>query len=343
MSKPVKLADIAKAMNVSTVTVSKALAGKKGVSEEKREQIRNLAREMGYQPPSGFRPAEEKKTYNVGVLVSERYLDQFESFYWKMYQSLALEAAAGDCFTVLEVLSRDMEQRRELPKLLQENAAEGIIILGLLRDDYMETVVQALDMPFVCLDFYDKNQEYDAVVTDNFYGMYQMTRYLLEMGHRRIAYVGSLQYTASITDRYFGYARALLEYGITARPEEAIGDRDIISGRRDLNHHFDLPEELPTAFVCNCDWTAGLLINDLRKRGFRVPEDISVVGFDDYIHPGICPVAITTYAVDMGEMSRRALSLLMKKIDGTDYRRGISIVDGHMVVRNSARAPELVL
>ncbi|MCI7041049.1 MAG: substrate-binding domain-containing protein [Lachnospiraceae bacterium] len=335
MAKAVKLADIAKIMNVSTVTVSKALSDQKGVSEEMREKIKHLADEMGYKSPSAAKMMSAKKSYNIGVVLSERFLDQYESFYWQMYQAVATKAVSKECFTMLEVLGIDTEQSLELPKLLKEHKVEGLIILGLLKEDYLNMLVQNVDVPFICLDFYDKHQECDAVVTDNFYGMYRLTNYLFEMGHQDIAYVGTLLYTESITDRYFGYAKAMLEHGRQIRPDWIIDDRNMDNGQRDDDFEFALPEKMPTAFVCNCDLTAGILINSLQKKGYRVPEDISVAGFDNYIHPGICKVGITTYEVDIKEMARKTINNLIKKMNHESYKQGISIVEGHMVIKDS--------
>ncbi|MGN0376841.1 MAG: substrate-binding domain-containing protein [Suilimivivens sp.] len=335
MAKAVKLADIAKIMNVSTVTVSKALSDQKGVSEEMREKIKQLAQEMGYLSPSAAKMMNAKKSYNIGVVVSDRYLDQYESFYWKMYQAVATKAVSKECFTMLEVLSVEMEQNLELPKLLREHKVEGLIILGLLKEDYLNAIVQNITVPFICLDFYDKKQEYDAVVTDNFYGMYKLTNYLFEMGHKEIAYVGTLLYTESILDRYFGYSKALLEHGQQVRPEWIIEDRNIDDGQRDDDFTFELPRQMPTAFVCNCDLTAGIFIDFLQKKGYRIPEDISVVGFDNYIHPGLCNVGITTYEVDIKEMARKTINNLIKKMNGESYKQGISIVEGHVVIKES--------
>ena len=267
--------------------------------------------------------------------MSERYLDQYESFYWQMYQAVATKAVSKECFTMLEVLGTDAEQNLELPKILKEHKVEGLIILGLLKEDYLNMMVQNMDVPFICLDFYDRKQESDAVVTDNFYGMYRLTNYLFEMGHKDIAYVGTLLYTESITDRYFGYTKALLEHGQQVKPDWIISDRNIDDGQRGDDFDFMLPEKMPTAFVCNCDLTAGILINSLQKKGYRVPEDISVVGFDNFIHPGICKVGITTYEVDIKEMARKTINNLIKKMNHESYKQGISIVEGHMVIKDS--------
>ena len=99
MAKAVKLADIAERVGVSTVTVSKALSGQKGVSEEVREKIHSIAEELGYQQPSAARKSQNQKSYNIGILISERFLDKYESFYWQMYQSVATRATAKECFT----------------------------------------------------------------------------------------------------------------------------------------------------------------------------------------------------------------------------------------------------
>ena len=87
MAKAVKLADIAEIVGVSTVTVSKALSGQKGVSEEVRERIRQVADELGYKQPSMVKKSQPNRSYNLGILISERFLDKYESFYWQMYQA----------------------------------------------------------------------------------------------------------------------------------------------------------------------------------------------------------------------------------------------------------------
>ncbi len=337
MAKAVRLADIARIMNVSTVTVSKALSGQKGVSEELRERIRKQAAEMGYQPPAAARLARAGRGLHIGVVISERYFDRFESFYWQMYQEITALAASQECFAMLEMLGIEAERKLELPRMVRENQVDGIIIVGLLRDEYLRLAEQRFRVPLIYLDFYDRNRECDAVITDNYFGMYKMTSYLFDMGHRDIAYVGNLLYTESITDRYFGYAKALLEHGQQVRPEWVIDDRNPDTGQREGDFAFRLPERMPTAFACNCDLTAGVLINLLREKGWRIPEDISVVGYDNYIHPSLCSVGITTYEVDIREMVRRALMYLLGKMTGGEYRRGITIVPGHMVYKDSVK------
>lgn len=337
MAKAVKLADIGQRLGVSTVTVSKALSGQKGVSEELRGKIRQLADEMGYKQPSGQRKESVRKSYNIGVLIAEQYLGKYDSFYWQMYRQVATKAVAKECFTLMEVVSEEMECTRELPKVVQEQKADGLIILGRLSEGYLEFLKINVSLPFVYLDFCDEGQDTDAVISDSYYGAYRLTNYLFDMGHTKIAYVGTMLATGSITDRGLGYARSMLEHGRQIRAEWMIDDRDRESGKIDEELFFRLPEEMPTAFLCNCDLTASILIKKLREIGCRVPEDVSVVGFDNYLFPGLCDVAITTYEVDMKEMARLTIQLLIKKMGGENYHHGICIVEGHLVVKDSVK------
>ena len=145
----VTLKDIAEKAGVSMMTGSRVMNGNQGkVSEKTAARIRALADEMGYKSPSTAKMMSAKKSYNIGVVVSERYLDQYESFYWQMYQAVATKAVSKECFTMLEVLGTDAEQNLELPKILKEHKVEGLIILGLLKEDYLNMMVQNMDVPF---------------------------------------------------------------------------------------------------------------------------------------------------------------------------------------------------
>nr|WP_308743001.1 LacI family DNA-binding transcriptional regulator [uncultured Anaerocolumna sp.] len=332
MAKVVKLADIASVLNVSTVTVSKALADKQGVSEEMREKIKVLAKEMGYRHPSSIKSESNIVSKNIGVIVSERYLSQYTSFYWELYQNVVTQGSNKDCFTLLEVLNRQDEKNLVCPKIIREKKVDGLIIIGKISKEFREKLYEVSQVPLLLLDFYDEKSQYDSVISDSYYGMYLMTNYLFEMGHKDIAYVGSLLATSSITDRYFGYCKSLLEHGVKVREEWVLSDRNIESGDIIIN----IPKNMPTAFVCNCDFVASILIRELNKNGYRVPEDISVVGFDNFLFPSLSNVGITTYEVDMKEMAIISVEAILEKIQGT-YKGGIKVVEGQVIIKESVK------
>lgn len=335
MAKAVKLSDIAERVGVSTVTVSKALSGQKGVSEEVREKIRSIAEELGYQQPSAARKSQNHKNFNIGILISERFLVKYESFYWQMYQAVATRATAKECFTMLEVIGKVEEENGRMPKLVQERKVDGIIVIGKMMDVYLQHLNTEAGIPVIYLDYYNGREASDSVISNSYYGTYELTYYLYRMGHRKIAYVGTLLAMESITDRYFGYQKALLELGLEQKKGWVLDDRHIETGEIDTVNMLQIPKDMPTAFVCNCDLTASFLIKKLKDNGYRVPEDISVVGFDNYLYPGLSDIQITTYEVDLKEMAKKAVYNMISKISNENYKPGIHIVEGHMVLKES--------
>ncbi len=328
----VRMLDIANQVGVSAVTVHNALTGQKGVSDVVRDRIINTAREMGY-----FQDQKKSGSLkSIAVIISEKYLAEYTTFYWKMYQELMMVAPDKNCMVVAEILKHEVEDSLKLPRCVEENAVEGLIIMGEIDRRYISNLRERVKIPVVIMDFYYKEVADYAVVSDGFYGMYLLTEYLYEKGYREMAYVGSIQATSSIMDRYCGFHRALLEHGLPHPDEWRMEDRDLHSGEIILN----LPAKMPEAFVCNCDMVASKLIDVLKENGFRVPEDVAVVGFDNYLYPGLPNRDITTYAVDMKGMADAALRKTIKCIDRPEAKKRIDLVAGHIVEKGSVRTKE---
>ena len=330
MAKAVKMKDIADKLNISVMTVSKALSGKPGVSEALRARIKELADEMGYIALE----SENKKSYNIGVLLAYYYTENCATFYWKLYQEINTRAVWENRFVLLEIVSEESEKDLSYPKMLRENKVDGVIILGAMSKPYLKMVEEKSKIPVVYMDFYEEEIPEDCVISNSFYGTWEITRYLLKKGHEDIAFVGTLFSTKSITDRYLGYEKAMLENGREIRKDWIIPDRD--AARASLEE-IPLPEKMPTAFVCNCDVTASRLIKELQDKGYRIPEDISVVGYDDYLYPGLCNVEITSYGVNMELMASTGIDILVRKIEETDYKGGLHVIPGYLVEKESVR------
>lgn len=334
MAKAVKLEDIAKRVGVSNVTVSKALSDKSGVSEELRKRIKEIADEMGYIPISAQKAQkakERKGTGNIGIIVPERFIGHNTSFYWAIYQNLVTILQTKDYYALLEIIDGEAEETCCLPKVLQDEKVDGIIVIGQVNNDYSEFIWKNKQVPVMFLDFYDTHMEYDTVISDGFYGMYVLTDYLIKLGHREIGFVGTPLATSSITDRYFGYQKALLENGIEVHKEWIIQDRNLDN----VIHKIELPEKLPTAFACNNDFIADVMVKLLEDRGLKVPEDASVVGFDNYLYTNIANAKITTYDVNRYKMAEISAKTLLRKISRKEYVKGVQIVTGHMVIKGT--------
>lgn len=330
--KAVTMSDIAKAMNVSTVTVSKALGDRDGVSAELRERIKQKATEMGYRVHAGSHGAKDGLTYNIGIIVAKHFISDASSFYWIVYRYIVELLQKQNYYGMLEVVN-DHNGMEELPNSVLDHKVDGLIVLGQLSDEYISRLMSH-QLPTVFLDFYGSREDVDAVLSDSFYGAYMLTSHLIENGHRRIGFLGSIGSTSSIQDRYLGYYKALLENRIPLRQDWVIGDR---SNESDIFPEFPLPADMPTAFVCNCDETAYKLVNQLKNAGYSIPDDISIVGYDNHIYSTICNPRLTTIDVNSRVMSTEAVDIILHKIRDGNYRRGRTLVTGKLVRRESVK------
>lgn len=337
MAKTVRLADIGERLGVSTVTVSKALSGQKGVSEELREKIIRLADEMGYVKSMAEESKAAKESYTIGVIVAERYLQENQSFYWMLYQEISKKAIGKSCFPMLEVISPESEDRGEFPKVVTEGKVDGLIILGAFKAEYANRLIAGRQLPMLNLDTTNGWESCDCVVSNNLMGGYRMTSYLFELGHRKIGFVGTRLSTSSIDDRYFGYLKSLMEHGVAWKEDWVVDDRSLADGKIDRYAGFVLPKDMPTAFFCNCDLSASLLIAKLEEAGYRVPQDISVVGFDNYVSGQFAGIGITTYEIDTKEMADRAVHIILQKCRNAAYTSGVFMLAGRFIERESAR------
>ena len=329
MSKEVTMRDIAARLNVSAVSVSKAISGKEGVSDSVRELILKTAAEMGYKYTS--KSSEEAVHYNVGVIVSQTFISD-SAFYSKLFQNLAIEFGKAGHSCTLEILSHRDEREGYLPVGVAGEHMDGVIVLGPISDICMSKVLR-IETPCVFVDNYTPDDNADCVVSDNVYGSHMLTNYLIKKGHRKIAFVGTVTATNSIMDRYLGYLKSLMASGIEVRPDYILPDRDEKGYLKDI----DIPADMPEAFVCNCDEVAYHLVEQLNKKNVKVPEDVSIVGFDDYIFATISKPQLTTFRVDMEEMSRVAVELMVDKLKNPHSYHGRKMISGQIVIRDSVR------
>ena len=328
MGKAVRMADIAERLNISVVSVSKALAGKPGVSEEMRARVVALAKEMGYE---GFRPADEMaESRNIGILVADRFFSE-NTFYSKMYRALMLDSVKSDLTCMLEIVPLEAEKSASLPALIVKRKVDGIIFMGDLEQKYLETVAES-GLPCLLLDFRTPEGSWISILSNNIIGGYALTQHLLSTGRREIGFVGSILATSSIMDRYLGYLQGVLSAGITPRVEWRLEDR----GEDGHLIPLQLPEMLPQAFVCNCDAVAYNLVDALEKRGIRVPEDVAVCGYDDFSSAPPSRVPLTSYRVGVEDMGRAAIDLMKRLLQGEQVTPMYHIVPGQLVVRESS-------
>ena len=334
--KKVRLSDIAAKLNISTVTVSKALADKEGVGDELRQQIKDIAQSMGYKVKSTFNLSSgTTATGNIGILIPSRFFSPNVSYYWHIFNALSTELLSHNFFSIMELLSDEAEANGTLPRMISDKKVDGLIILGQTNDRYLESLSKAYSK-FILFDFYSTKLPFDSVSNDNYFCSYLMTNYVISQGHKKIRFVGNFGATTSISDRYMGFQKAMLENHLSSSVEEIIDDRD----EHGALIPFKLPsaKNMPTAFICNCDETAENLITALEEKGYKVPQDISVTGFDNYLPQKKTSVELTTVYIRPEDSTRIAAELIINKITGQPYIKGRHLVSGSLIIRHSVKS-----
>lgn len=162
MSKKITMSDIAKELGISTVTVSKALSGQKGVGEQMRQRIIEIANERGYQKSVSI---EANESYKIGVLIGSRYVGNIDSFYGHMYQIFSAKAAKIGSFTMLEILSDDDEKNLVYPKIIGDGNVDAVVIMGALGEEYLNMLDEKLKTPTFYMDFTDRKHKKDSVIS----------------------------------------------------------------------------------------------------------------------------------------------------------------------------------
>lgn len=332
MDKKVRMADIAEKLGISIVSVSKALSGQSGVSEETRQQVLALAKEMGYVP---LRNKPESKPVvrsgNIGILVADRFFAD-STFYSNLYRQVLMACKDHGFSALLEIVTQDAEKNNTLPALIQGNKVDGLIFMGEIGRGFLKKAVST-GLPYMLLDFYDEDLDADSVTSDNVAGGYRLTSHLIETGRREIGFSGSIHDTSSIMDRFLGYHKALLRAGIPLRLDWVLDDRD----ENGLLVPVKLPNRMPKAWLCSCDEAAYSLVQQLRSQGYRVPQDVTVVGYDDYHFAQICEPRLTTYRVNVEDMSKTVVNQLVRKLRGKHATNGNTVISGRLVCRESTK------
>lgn len=331
--KKIRLVDIAKKLGVSSVTISKALTDKEGVSDDLRKQIKQLAESMGYKTKKLNAIATSTGTTgNIGILIPSRFFSRDSSYYWYLFNFLSKELLSRNYYSIMELLSDNDEKNLVLPRILSDNKVDGLIFLGQTNDDYLEAISKQYKN-FILLDFYSNKIDADSVSNDDYYYSYKLTNYVISQGHKKLRFVGNFEATTSICDRYMGFQKAMLENSLQTTFDEIIPDRDADGKKIEIT----LPEDMPSAFICNCDESAAILINQLESKGIKVPQDVSVSGYDNYVANQKLDVGLTTVYIHPENIVKIAADLIISKITGSPYIKGRHLVSGELIIRESVQ------
>ena len=309
----VTMRTIADELDVSVSAVSLALNNKPGIASDLREKILLVSREMGYD----IEKINDKKTVkgDLGMLLLHGKKGR-DPFSIRALDEAQDEAEQRGFHLLLEAITEEEIERQKVPQFFKKNI-QGVIVGSLISSEYVLNVLQK-KVPVVIQAGDFSNLPIDSVKADDYMGALRAVNYLLETGHRRIGLIWAFAWHTSNMRRRLAYVAALEQAGIPYDPtivSEPLSENESDAGYEATKKILAQSKEPPDAFFCVTDDLAAGCMKAIRESGLQIPEDISVIGFDNkewsrHLHP-----ALTTMNVPMNRMQRLAVKRLTELIE----------------------------
>ena len=328
--RPPSIKDIARVARVSHSTVSRALQNSPLVNARTAEIIRQIAHESGYRASAVARGLVTKRTLTIGLVVTT-IADPFAS-----EVACGVEQAASDLgYSVFLANSNaDPTREQQVVQSFAERRVDGIVVTSSRVGARYLPMLSEMGVPIVLVNNQHPGAFVHSVMIGNMAGSRQAANHLIGLGHRRIAYIGDQFGNQSDAERMEGYRRALEEAGIPLLPELVVhGDGKPEEAMRAMDELLALPEP-PTAVCCYNDMSAIGAMRSIHLSGRRVPDDISVAGFDDLFIAAYTQPRLTTVRQPMRQMGLLAMESLFRLMSGEDSAIRV-MVEPELIVRES--------
>ena len=334
----VTIKDVAKKAGVSVATVSKALNEKIHVSKKTKDKVNRIAQELGYYPSAFGRGLVLQRTGNIGFILDRRPVHLFSNpFYSRVLDGIEDELVKQDFNLLISAHTFSENNSDSYPKFVREKNVDGLILTGKL-DTSLILEIHKRNIPLVLIDNYIKEKQFDCVVTDNEHGSTQAVHYLIEQGHRRIGFLKGLGKHISVLERWNGYKRILKENNIPI-VEEWIAEGDVTpeGGKSAILQILSKAQTLPTAFFSTNDAMAIGAMRTLREHGIQIPEQVSIVGFDNEETTAHMDPPLTTVSVEKEEMGKVGTQLLIARIQNPKKPCQRVMLPTRLVIRKSVK------
>lgn len=328
--------EIASIAGVSPAAVSLVINNKKGVSAETRRRIQNVMEECGYVPTPIHRKAEHFRLMVIKYRAHGIALEENQGFIASIIDRIESECRRF-AFDLI-MCNCEAATAETTIRSLMANPPDGVIMIGteLTEDNF--PLLNLFTVPIVVLDNDILMEHVDSVVMANSTLTARLVRYLYELGHREIGYFKFSQPVNNCDRRYEGYLEALARLGLTA--PEPIRLKPTVDGAfEDMKRLIQSGAYVPHgAVVADNDTVAIGAIKAIREAGYSIPEDVSIVGFDDIPFSAVTMPALTTMRISRSQMGTLAVDLIRKRIKHPDWPGMHMFIGGKLIVRNSTRS-----
>lgn len=326
---------VAKEAGVSLGTVSRVINDDVHVADETRERVLAVAKELGFVANRQARGLKGRKTNTVGVLVP----NLGTGYIGEIMQGIDTELELSQLDLMLFTTHRMADKEANYVANMVQGMVDGLLfIIPRSPSDYIGTLKQR-NFPFVLIDNQVADEPCPSVSATNWQGAYQATEYLIELGHRGIGLITGSMDLNSATDRLEGYRSALRTNHILENPDLIYeGEYTQPSGYAGATALLDL-DEIPTAIFASNDAMAMGAMDAVRNRGLRVPEDISILGFDDVPQSAMVRPALTTVRQPLEQMGRVAIQMLQDILKNPEKEVDQMRLPTELIIRDSAQPP----
>ena len=328
----VTIEDVARAACVSRSTVSRVLQNEKNVDAATREQVLKAVKFCNYRPSSLARSFAKGRLNFVGLIVG----DIRNPFYADIVR--AAEHVLNDNGYLLVLCDSDYNAQREenYLNMFEDFGFSGAIMTSAMESVELTKTLERLSCPVILINRYLHNYEASVVSSDNRAGGYLAAEHLLKIGHRQIALLAGFTNSTASQERLEGWLEAFRDYGVEPQLIVRNGNLSVEDGRKFAKQILDMPPgRRPTAVCAANDSMAQGIIEEMLENGCRVPEDLSVVGYDDISSSTFGKVPLTTVHQFQDEMGRAAAELLLDQLQGDTRTNQRIIFQPKFVLRQS--------
>ncbi len=307
--------DVAKKADVSIATVSFVINDSKHVSSETKSRVLKAIKSLKYHPSKSAINLVSGKTGNIGFIITDDHFLRTEPFYTSIFLGTEFEARTAGYYILLTSINPQFGKNDPLPRFILNNSIDGIIIAGKIPTNLIDRI-SPYNLPTVFIDYIPSQNCCPLVLIDNLQGGLIATNHLIDLGHTNIAFIGADIEHPSLSDRLKGYKQALENAKIPIKNNLIVTDSkypDRVNGYNSIKSLLSKNKNVTAVFACNDAMAIGVL-NYLNDNGYKVPKDISLIGFDDVEADLMLNPPLTTIRVPKIEMGIEALKLLVNTL-----------------------------
>lgn len=328
---PLRLRDIAELAGVSINTVSRAMNDKPDINSETRARVLEIARRTGYVTNALARGLNRGRTQTIGLLVT----DCSDPYYAKIIKAVEATASANDYAMLLATSGEDIDKEKRSLSVLMERGIDGLLFVPV--DVTAEHVLELFERNLHTVFLARKPTEYEGVYvgTDNVKGGRLAVEHLIALGHERIARIDRPDRAVSAIEQWKGHHAALADAGLCEDPNLVHRTPPTFDGGRQAALWLKGLKSLPTAVVAFNDSIALGLLAELQAGGIRVPEQISIVGYDNIELASLVRPGLTTIAQPIWRIGSLGAQLLFRTIEGQSIKRKRHLLQPQLIVRDS--------